>query len=116
MARASVSKLVTSAVVGGIDLALEKMGRTDIRDIFRVAVVAGAGIVNYTGMERELSEAALYASIPLLERTVYDFAKSKLGYSRPIVYASSAGFTPLPANPVVTVTNPATQAVRITSL
>ena len=114
MARASVSKLVTSAVVGGIDIALEKIGRTDIRDIFRVAVAVGSGIVNYMGMERELSEAALYASIPLLERTVYDFAKSKLGYSRPVIYASSAGFTPLPANPAPAVTQ--TPAVRVTSL
>jgi len=110
MAKANVQKLVTSAVVGGVDIALEKMGKTDIRDIFRVAVAVGSGLINYIGYERELSEAALYSSIPLLEKTAYDFVKSKLGYSRPI-YASSVGFSPLIPSPAPV----AVPSVRITS-
>jgi hypothetical protein len=91
MARVSVPKLITSAVVGGVDLLLENMGKTNIRDIYRLVVVAGSGLINYMGIEREYTEAAMYSAIPLLERTAYEFVKAKmgLGYSVP---ASSAGF------------------------
>jgi hypothetical protein len=127
MARVSVSKLITSAVVGGVDLLLENMGKKDIRDIYRLVVVAGSGLINYMGIEREYTEAAMYSAIPLLERTAYEFIKARMGYTVP---ASSAGFrmvTP-PVNPpaqqeskpitpvVVTPPQPSAQQVaRITS-
>jgi|YelNatPaOPRAMG01_1025707.scaffolds.fasta_scaffold196055_2 hypothetical protein len=122
MARVSVSKLITSAVVGGVDLMLENMGKKDIRDIYRLAVVAGSGLINYIGIEREYTEAAMYSAIPLLERTAYEFVKARMGYPVP---ASSAGFrmvTPpqqesKPITPVVvTPPQPSVQQVaRITS-
>jgi hypothetical protein len=124
MARVSVPKLITSAVVGGVDLLLENMGKTNIRDIYRLVVVVGSGLVNYIGIEREYTEAAMYSAIPLLERTTYEFVKAKMGYSVP---ASSAGFRMVnqparqesrPLTPVVvTPPQPSVQQVaRITSI
>jgi hypothetical protein len=128
MARISASKMITSAVVGGVDLLLENMGKKNIRDIYRLAVVAGSGLINYIGIEREYTEAAMYSAIPLLERTAYEFVKARMGYPVP---ASSAGFRMVnpparqesrPITPVVVTPQPSTppqtsvqQVARITS-
>ena len=80
MARITIEKALTAAGVGLIDLAGEKyladkkLGPVSGADALRLGVAGASFLVNYFGYEREMSEAAFYASLPGVVKAVANIA------------------------------------------
>jgi len=107
MARIRLGKLLTSAIYGGLDIGLEeldkRMGWTEpfrkATDIVRALTAVGSGVVNYLGIEEDLSEVLFYSSLPLFEKSVYVAVKKYTGLGsssssseRRVITTSEAGF------------------------
>jgi len=96
MAKIGMKKVLTSVIYGAFDIGMNELDAMkgwkepfrNATDISRAVVLLGSGIANYFGFETEMSEALLYSSIPLLEKSVYSAVK---GYFK-------AGFTPKAAS------------------
>ena len=104
MARIRIGKLLTSALYGGLDIGLEeldkRMGWTEpfkkSADIVRAITAVGSGLLNYLGIEEDLSEVLFYSSLPLFEKSVYVVVKKYTGLGssseRRVITTSEAGF------------------------
>lgn len=119
MARITLRKGLTSAIYGALDIGLEELDKIkgwtepfkNATDIERAVVCVGGGLVNYLGIETDLSEPLFYSSLPLLEKSIYKAVRGyvKKGYTPRS--ASEAGYVRITPSPQVQ----ATPVSRITS-
>lgn len=98
MAKISGKGFLVSAGFGVLDIAAEMLAPAPVivglngPDVLRLAAALGAGVINYTGYERDFSEPLFYSALPLAEKTIYSMVKGAAGGATFTRRASEMGF------------------------